>query len=449
MNGSPTLLAWASSAMSGLLSVALAYGAENPGGTGKVYSLEEVSVFDYTGPARSELQSGQPTTDCGDAPAEGVAYPAFQSKKPIYGTVLFDLSLFDPRAGLRYYFAIDESAGAGYDRLYFDVNHDSDLTNDAAVGLAKDPPAGLGNMPGSVLFENLRVNLDYGPGHGVFAQTVMPRLMKSGENAYVFFTAPTARKGKIQLGSQEVELVLGQVHTITGRYDGPMTGAFLTGTEEAPPFLGYWRFMNGTFHRLSATPAGDKVTVAPYAGPFGVLETGTGGRNMAPPTIEFGWISSRDAFLDIGDCSRKDGKLSLPVGDYRPFRMAVRYGQRRLGLSVDTAQLGRNDAPVVFPLTIRQDKPFVLDFSEKPEVVFKNPPAGNRLKTGQMVSVEATLCDVRTGTMIAALEDTTKKTGSTKLPNGRDLDMFESVAPAVKITNSSGQTVAEGSMPFG
>jgi hypothetical protein len=36
-----------------------------------------------------------------------------------------------------------------------------------------------------------------------------------------------------------------------------MTGAFLTGTEEVLPLLGYWRFVNGTFYRLAATPAGE------------------------------------------------------------------------------------------------------------------------------------------------------------------------------------------------
>jgi len=170
---------------------------------------------------------------------------------------------------------------------------------------------------------------------------------------------------------------------------------------------------------------------------------------MAAPTIEFGWVNSRGAFLDIGDCPRKDGKLSLPIGDYRPFRLAVRYGQRRIGIATDTSQLGSKSAPAVFPIAIRQDKPFVLDFSGKLEVVFKNPAAGGRIRTGETLQVQATLCDAVAGTMISALEDTTKKTGSTELPNGSSLDLFESVSPAIRIANSAGQIVAEGPMPFG
>lgn len=448
MKGRATMMILAAMGLPGLLPLTLTCGTEHPA-SGKVYSLEEISIFDYDGPNKYQLQSGQPTTDCGYTPRDGVTYPVFQSNKPIYGTIVFDLSLFDPRSGLRYHFAIDESAGAGYDRLYFDANRDLDLTSDPPVGPAKDPPAGVRDMPDSILFESMELQLDYGPAQGVFTQAVMPRLMRSGERVYMFFTAPTARRGKIQLGPRETELILAQTHVVTGRYDRPMTAAFLTGVEDVLPFLGCWRCVDGTFYSLSATRGGDQVTVTPYAGPFGVLETGAGGRNMAAPEIEFGWLSGRNTFLDLADCPRKDGKLNLPVGDYRLFRMAVRYGQRRIGLAVDVSRLGHSDAPAAFPIVIRQDKPFVLDFPGKFEVVFKSPSPGDRVKTGQMLEVQATLCDNAAGTMISALEDTTKKTGSTELPNGRSLDMFESVSPTIRITDSSGQTVAEGVMPFG
>ncbi|HNS22420.1 MAG TPA: hypothetical protein PKH24_18080 [Sedimentisphaerales bacterium] len=437
-------------AVSSLLPAILVYGGEPPAATGRVFPLEEISIFNYGGAAKGQLQSGTVAPDCGDIPTPGVTYPTFKSGKPIYGTVTFDMSLFDPQAGVQYCFALDESGGAGYDRLLFDVNHDSDLTDDPVVGPAKSPAGDMQEMPRSVLFENVQIHFDYGPGQGVFTQVVMPRLMRVGEDAsYMFFTAPTARKGKIQLGSREVELVLAQVQTIAGRYDRPMTGAFLSGVEESLPLLGYWRCVNGTFYSLSATPCGDKVTVTPYSGPFGVLETGAGGRNIAAPTIDFGWMSSRDAFIDLGDCPQKDGKLNLPVGDYRPFRLAVRYGQRRIGIATDTSRLGHKDAPAVFPIAIRQDKPCVLDFLGKLEVVFKSPATGSRFKAGDTLEVQAMLCDAAAGTMISALEDTTKKTGSTELPNGRSLDLFESVSPAIRITNSLGQTVAEGPMPFG
>ena len=54
------------------------------------------------------------------------------------------------------------------------------------------------------------------------------------------------------------------------------------------------------------------------------------------------------------------------------------------------------------------------------------------------------------GASIAALEDVTQKIGeSIKMPDGTEHERFQSIDPMVKITNSSGQCVAEGKMPFG
>ena len=449
MIGKAICITLAVAALSCLSSVHPARGAESPAAAGKTYDLEEIPVADCPTSVRSQVQSGQAATECGTTPNTGITYPTFKSSKPVYGVVPFDMSLFDPQAGSRYHFAIDESAGAGYDRLYFDANHDSDLTNDPVVGLVKEPPADGRSLPGNVLFENVKVTFDYGPGQGTFTQTVVPRLMKSGENIRMRFATSTARKGKIVLGSEEVELVLGHIVSVSGRYDRSMTGAFLVGKDNQLPVIAYWHHVGETFYYLSPSPAGDKVTVVPYSGPFGVFETGAGDGDKTPPTIEFGWLLSKNALIDISHCRRADGKIHLPVGDYRPFRMAIRCGQRRIGLAMDTSQLGQENAsPAVYPIAIRPDKPFALDFTEKLGVVFESPAAGDRIKAGQTLAVQAMLRDTHANIMISAIEDTTKKRGSTKLGD-QEMDLFESVAPTVKITNSSGRIVAEGPMPFG
>jgi hypothetical protein len=449
MKGKATFILLATVTLLCLASATVVWGAGNPSG-GKVYALEEISIQDCPEPARSRLQMGQYAAESGDSPLPGITYPTFKSNKPTYGAVTFDMSLFDPQAGIRYCFAMDESAGTGtgYDRLYFDLNHDSDLTNDSAVVRVQDTPTGMPAGQGMVFFADIRVGLDYGPD-GVWTQTMTPRMMNVGNSGRMFLAAPTARKGKIVLGSEEVELVLAQYGTITGRYDKPMTGVFLTGKEELLPFLAYWRCVNGTFYKLLPTPAGDRIRVEPYAGPSGVFEVGAGSRNIAQPGVELGWLQSKDAIIDLLTCTGADGKANVPVGDYRPLRLAVRYGTRRVGLSADTSQIGQKAAPpAVFPFKVRQEKPLVLDFSGKPDMVFKSPTA-DRLKTGETLKVEAVLYLPGTDIMISGVEDMTKKSGSTKLPDGREFNMYESVAPTIKIANSSGQTVAEGEMPFG
>ncbi len=449
MNGKATCILLATVALLCLPLATKVSGTESPSG-GKGYALEEVSIEDCPEPARSRPRTGQYANESGASPLPGITYPAFQSDNPIYGAVTFDMSLFDPQAGTRYCFAVDESAGTGkgYDRLYFDVNRDSDLTNDAAVARMQDTPAGMPAEPETVFFEKIQVGFDYG-ADGVWTQALIPQMMTRGNSGRMFFTAPTVRRGKIVLGSEEVELVLGSYGTNTGRYDRPMTGVFLIGKNELLPFLGYWRCVNGTFYRLLPTPGGDKIRVEPYAGPFGTFEVGAGGRNIARPAIELAFLLSKDAIIDLAACTQTDGKWKVPVGDYRPFRLAVRCGTRGIGLSVDTSQIGTANArPAVYPFKVRQDKPFLLDFSDRPDVVFKSP-ATDRLKTGETLRVEAVLYLPGTDVMISAIEDTTQKSGSTKLPDGREFTMYESVPPMIKIANSSGRIVAEGPIPFG
>jgi len=426
----------------------------------KVFPLEEVSLQDCPEPARSRLQAGTVATQYGDSAIAGITYPTFQSSKPIYGVVTFGMSLFDPQAGLRYGFAMDESAGTGtgYDRFYFDLNRDGDLTNDSPVGVVKEVPAGLAQDPATarfgktVLFEKIQVRLDYGP-EGVWTQAVIPRLRHlgdTGDSSLMYFMALTARKGKIVLGSEEVEVVLAQSFSLAGRYDRPMTGVFLPGQNDPPPFVGYWRKVNGTFCKLAPSPAGDKVSVEPYAGPLGTLELNAGARGTAVLSLEGGYLASKDSIVDLTTCKGEDGKWTVPVGDYRLFQWFLRCGQRRIVLRPDDPQAGPKTAPpAVFPLHIRAGQPCTFDLSEKPQVVFKTPEARQRIKAGDILKVEAILLLPETGLMIAALDDMTKKTQTLKTPDGKDFDLYESVDPTVKIVNASGQTVAEDKMPFG
>jgi hypothetical protein len=432
---------------------AAAWSQEQPAGESgaRVFRLEEVSISDCPEPVRSRLLLGQYAPECGDVPLPGVTYPEFKSDRPIYGAITFDMSIFDPQAGIRYCFAVDESGGTGtgYDKLYFDLNRDSDLTNDAPVTRVQDTPAGMPGGRDTISFETIRVGLDYGPD-GIWTQAVTPRLMSmSNVPPRMFFAAPTARKGKIVLGSDEVELVLAQYQSIAGRYDRPMTGVFLTGKTELLPFLACWPHVDGTFYRLSPTPAGDKISVEPYSGPFGTLEIGTGGRDIAQPGVDIGFLQSNEAFIDLTACTRTDGKWNVPVGDYRPLRMGIRYGERRIGLSADLSQAGQMTVrPAVFPFSIRHNAPFVLDFPGKPEVIFVSP-GDKPVRAGETLRVGAILRIPGMDMMIAALEDTTRKTGSMKMPDGRDFDRFESLDPAIRIVNTAGQTMAEGKMPFG
>ncbi len=418
---------------------------------GAVFKMEEVSVFDSEGPDVSRVPVGQ-SVACEDEPSEKVkAYPAFASDKPVYGSIGFTADLTALGSGLEYCFAIDESGGTGtgYDRFYFDVNHDCDLTNDAALGCMVNPPADpeSGRGQENIVFDYVQVDLGALSGEGRRLQKVMPRLTQFSQYRYLSFIVPTARRGKIEIGGKEHEAVLAQSPFITGRYDLPATGLHLDGATDPLPFLSHWRRIDGTFYVLSATPEGDQLTVRAYDGAFGSLEVGPGRRSVET-SLERGYILNRDVMLDLGKCEKTDGRLKVPVGDYMPLQLQARLGELRIGLRADLSSPREEGKAPVLGIQIRQDKPFVLDFSAEPQVVFRNPASKQRFKLGEQLKAEAVVRDPMLDALITGLEDTTKKR-QTVQTSGGPYDLYESLDPTVRIVNSAGECVAEGPMPFG
>lgn len=141
------------------------------------------------------------------------------------------------------------------------------------------------------------------------------------------------------------------------------------------------------------------------------------------------------------------------MGEYRPFRLAVDFGQLRVGLAANISAVGADEEPqekpAIFGIKIRQDKPFVFDFPNKPIVDFKSPAVMQRFKLGEELKVKAIVYDPVMDILIAGLEDKTHKVGDPIKVGDKEYQRYESLNPVVKITNSSGECVAEGEMPFG
>ncbi len=425
---------------------------------GEVFEMEEVSVFELASPMAFQFQRGQPARQCGTEPSKKVkAYPQFKSAKPFYGKAMFDMSLVQYGFGINYCFAVDESGGTGtgYDRFYFDANRDLDLTNDGVLSPMENPPAQLArkNRPNQqeVAFDYLEFDLYRGPGKASAPVKVIPRFRLMSTHPMTSFAMPTARKGKIKLGSKECDVILSQSLTITGSYASPVAGVFMGETPSALPFMCGWRNVDGKFYTLSSTTSGDKLTVTPYTGPYGTLEVATGGREAKKGKVELGYLVGDNAMIDIGKCSAVDGQLMIPVGDYRPIRLGLRFGDLRVGLGMAMPTDGEMPSePPTFAIKIRKDRPCVVNLASKPEVVFRTPAAEERIKVGSEIKVEAIVYDPGMDASLASLEDATKKVGqSIKMPDGTEYQRYQSIDPTVEITNSAGERVAEGKMPFG
>jgi hypothetical protein len=359
-----------------------------------------------------------------------------------------------------------------YDRLYFDANRDLDLTNDRVLRPLADPPPGA--LPGPeyearqvAAFEYLTVEFDYGPGLGLRPFRILPRFVVADDkNAAMFFVATVARKGRLHVGSRQYEAVLAQRSLISGRYDRPFTTLELKpiGFAEEESWVGDdhlcgLREADGRIHTISTTPTGDRLIVRPYRGDYGVFAVGPGKRNIKDVYVA-GSITSRDMAVPldrrfVDSLPKRSREHKVPVGDYLPSYLNVRYGALAFTISEnyhsDGRRRNRGDRTPVY-MKVRKDKPFVLDFSNQPAVMFASPAKHQIFKPGDEIEVAAVLVDPVLDIMIRSMYDTSRKQKETyKLPDGKEHSVERplSLDPIVTITNSSGKKVAEGKMPFG
>jgi hypothetical protein len=465
-----------------------------------VFKMQEVSVFDQKeDPQTANFRMfGSAMASCTTKPATEVkAYPKLNSKRALYGMVVVNRDPEKPGPGTKCYFVLDESgtsekaaekpaeksgekaaepkksSGPRYDRLYFDANHDLDLSNDPAVSVMKDPPENafqfLGNRENCQAFDTVAVQVG---DEGAKDQTVrvLPVLIYNAglETLYrgagqVTFLPASARKGEIRLGSKAYTAVLMQPRGSIGRMNYASCPLMLTpvaGAKKAPAYpwlnsLGMVREADGEFYTISATPSGDKLTVQCYSGDRGVLEVSKGKRDIKEIGMA-GLLQSKGSYLPLGDFSymptekSKIAKYRLPVGDYMPAILNVTYGDLQVSLRADyTRSQGGKPAS---NMEIRNDKPYVLDFSEKPEVKFQGPPQDKVFQPGDNIRLAAMIAIPEKGLLIGGLDDLTKKVGEMKwTAEGKEMSAprYESLEPTVVIADSAGKKLAQGKMPFG
>jgi len=376
-----------------------------------------------------------------------------------------------------------EPKRSSYDRLYLDVNRDLDLTNDPVLKPMNDPPWRVlppWETAERMAFEMFDLDIDFGPDVGVKPLRIFPWLTiavirETGKiHQTMHFALTTARQGRIRIGQAKYDAVLAQPYMIWGRFDSPGASLFLKPVDPkdrieyegfaAESLMSVHR-IGDTLYTTTATPLGDKVTVKPYRGDVGILKIGAGGRDIKQMGMR-GSLSSKT--MAIGLKSRTKGEQAektpdveyaeeyeLPVGDYVPSYAHIQYDSLRIGFSDNyhadgvprTTTRTRN-----YFIQIRKDKPFVLDFSNKPDVLFASPAKDKAFKPGDEISVKAVLIDPQCDIMIRDLNDTSqKKKEIIKQGDGKE-STYErdlSLDPTVTITDSTGKTVAEGLMPFG
>ncbi len=162
--------------------------------------------------------------------------------------------------------------------------------------------------------------------------------------------------------------------------------------------------VDGQLYTIAATPLGDKLTVTPYRGEFGLFEIGPGGRNLKDMALH-GSLRSLTTAVGVGPESTlsvdtKVRTCKVPVGDYLPYYLTIEYGTLEIGISDNYHSEGRPrnlQRRRTYGIKIRRDKPFVLDFSHKPQVIFASPAKDKTFKPGDEIKIAAVLVDPGAG----------------------------------------------------
>lgn len=234
----------------------------------------------------------------------------------------------------------------------------------------------------------------------------------------------------------------------------------------APYWWGSWslnskHLLNGKFYEFMLIENGDKLAGRPYTGELGTFKVGKGSRQVEKIEVSGSLMQANSVSVPVGYLSEARTKpvtqYSLPVGDYTPYILAITYDGLRVQVSNNyytNAQGQPSGADKVYGIAIRKDKPYVLDFSNEPTIIFESPKKENTSFTiGQEVKISAVLIDPKLDIMIRGLDDTSNKIK--KEYKDRDgnvthtAHLNKSLDPTVVIARSDGEIVGEGIMPFG
>jgi len=242
----------------------------------------------------------------------------------------------------------------GYGRLYFDRNHNGDLTDDPVVDGDSE-----GSIAGPVLFFSpsyrsytfpridLVVEVDGKAAEYSLLASAYSRSAKDYSFLSASFSAAAYREGRIRLNGKSRHVVLLD-HNSNGRFDDGMVisepldrlaayglandallvdpaeamkarRAYTYGLSETPNrhFVSKTIHLDGEFYHLKLTPAGDELTLTPSTLPVG---------KVTNPAEEFRAI----VYGDLGMLAVNGGKgkpVSLPEGRWKLLSYTIRQSE--------------------------------------------------------------------------------------------------------------------------
>jgi hypothetical protein len=262
------------------------------------------------------------------------------------------------------------------------------------------------------------------------------------------------KEGRINLANRPYKILLGE---------RPKSEFSLFDVEKgfSPNWWGSWSLhsyqkINDKFFEFMLIENGKKIAARPYQGLLGTIKAGKGNRELEK--VEFqGSLRQKDSVsVPVGTTEERWPKAvaecTIPVGDYTPYIIRVTYDNLNISIS-DNYHTNAQGLPshqnTVYGMQIREDKPYVLDFSNKPMVIFDQPSMDQTtFSRGDEINFAAVLIDPKLDIMIRGLDDTSVQVEK-ETSNGHKYKRHKSLDPNVVIARADGEVIAEGVMPFG
>jgi hypothetical protein len=218
------------------------------------------------------------------------------------------------------------------------------------------------------------------------------------------------------------------------------------------------------FYEFMLIENGTKIAARPYNGPLGTIKVGKGGRDLEKVAFRGSVTQKTNVAAPIGTIKQQNypspiEECSIPIGDYTTRDMVVNYDNLLIGISNNQykqypdAQGGYSLRDSVYGMQVRQDKPYVLDFSNEPKVIFYLPATSQTsFSRGNQIKFAAVLIDLKLDIMIRRLFDTSVKIDKGFKDRDGTVHTFKankSLDPKIVIARADSEVVAEGVMPFG
>ena len=268
------------------------------------------------------------------------------------------------------------------------------------------------------------------------------------------------KKGQITIANRPFMVLLGE---------SPEQEFFLYDIEKkiAPYWWGSWslhsyHIIDGKFYEFILTNDGKKIAARPYKGELGTIKVGKGGRELEKVEFNGSVMQQGSVSSPIGTIKERwpesVTECVIPVGDYTANIMHIKYDNLDICISnnyhTNAQGQSRSEKEIVYGMQVRKDKPYVLDFSNKPMVVFDEPSKDKTtFSRGDEIKFAAVLVDPELDIMIRGLDDKSVKVDrELKNSDGKVIQTIKvdkSLDPNVVITRADGEIVAEGVMPFG